>query len=88
MFTRTRVFQREQGRNMKHTSSTNQPFSRASDLEKIEVEGDLVDDDPELSDIASKLEETSSYAINPEFKDALHKDLLQQFIEHHPKETN
>jgi hypothetical protein len=83
MHTRTRVFQREQDQNMKHTSSTDQPFSGASNPQEIEVE-----DDPALYSIASKLEETSSYAINPEFKDALHKDLLQQFIEHHTKETN
>lgn len=73
---------------MKHTSSTNQSFSGASDSEEIEVEGDPVEDDPELSNIAAQLEGTASYAINPDFKEGLHKELLQQFREHHTKETN
>ena len=71
---------------MKHTSSTNQPFSGASDSLEIEVEGDPVEDDPELSAIAAQLRETASYAINPEFKEELHQELLQQFIEHHTKD--
>jgi len=68
---------------MKHTSSTNQSFSGDSDPQEIEIEGD-----PELAAIAAQLQGTSSYAINPEFKEELHKELLQQFREHHTKETN
>ena len=68
--------------NMKQTSSTNQASSGASDLEEIEVE-----DDPELAAIATRLEETASYAIDPEFMEELRKGLLQQFIEHRTKET-
>jgi hypothetical protein len=68
---------------MKHTSSTNQPFSGDSAPQEIEVE-----DDPELAAIAAQLEETASYATNPDFKEELRKELLQQFREHHTKETN
>ncbi len=73
---------------MKHTSSTNQPSSGITDPQEIEVEGDPVEDDPELAAIAAQLQETASYAINPEFKEELRKDLLQQFMEHRTKETN
>ncbi len=73
---------------MQHTSSTNQPFSGDSDAQQSEVEGDPVEDDPELAAIAANLRETASYAINPEFKKDLHEDLLQQFREHHSKEAD
>lgn len=73
---------------MKHLSSTNQPFSGASDSQEIEVKGNPLENDPELAAIAAQLQETASYAINPEFKDELHKELLQQFREYHIKETN
>ena len=73
---------------MKHTSSTNKPSSGKADSQEIELEGDPVEDDPELAAIAANLRETASYAINPEFKKDLHQDLLQQFREHHTKETD
>jgi len=33
--------------------------------------------DPKLAAIATRLQETASYAINPEFKERLRKDLLE-----------
>jgi hypothetical protein len=69
--------------NMKHTSSTNQAYLGSEDPEEIEVE-----DNPELGAIASQLQETSSYAVDPKFVEELRKDLLQQFTEHHSKKTN
>ena len=70
---------------MKHASSTNQASSGASDPEEEEIE---VENDPELAAMASQLQETSSYAVDPDFVEGLRKDLLQQFIEHRTKETN
>jgi len=71
-----------QDRNMEYTSSTNQPYSEdlASQASETEV-------DAELSLIADQLRETSSYAINPIFKEELRKKLLQQFVAHHTTET-
>lgn len=68
---------------MKQTPSTNQPFSGASDPQEIELEND-----PELAAIVTHLQVNASYAINPEFKDELHKELLQQFRGYHTKETD
>jgi hypothetical protein len=72
----------EQDRNSEYTSSTKQPCSEDLDSQTIEVE-----DDPELTSIATQLRETSSCAINPTFKEELRKKLLQQFVAHRTVET-
>ena len=67
----------------KECASTSQPCLEDLDPQTIEVE----EHDPELTTIAAQLRKTASYAINPSFKEELHKKLLQQFVAHHTVET-
>lgn len=55
---------------------TNQPSQEDSTSQEIQLE-----DDPELAAIDAQLQETSTYAINPTFKEELREELLQQFAE-------
>jgi hypothetical protein len=56
-------------------------------LEDLAAQAIEVEDDPESAAIVDQLRETSSYAINPTFKEELRKELLQQFVAHHTVET-
>jgi hypothetical protein len=78
----------EQNRNMKHPSPTNQSSKEDLDSQDMELENDTVEDDSELTAIATQLQKTASYSINPTFKEELRKKILQQFLEHYTGETN
>ena len=78
----------EQNQHRNHPSSANQPCLEELDPQEIEIEDASVEDDPELADIATRLRETASYAINPTFREELRKELLQQFIEHRTRNPN
>lgn len=64
-----------------HTQLRDLVGDEAMELIACHVEGGQESDDRELEAIADELTATREYAINPEFKENLHRELMQQFVE-------